>query len=371
MRYPPLIILAAGGTGGHLFPAEAAARALVGRGWRAMLITDARGHAFDIPDVPVCRVSAPRMSGGIGGKLMAVAPLISGITQAGRLMRREGAAAVIGFGGYPSVPTVAAAGLRRLPVILHEQNAVLGRANRLLARFAASFALSFEEVSHVPAGAMTALTGTPVRPSILALRDRAYREPEADGRFNLLVTGGSQGARFFGETIPAALHALDPALRSRIGLTLQVRPEALEETRRAIASLDIEAEIDSFFDDMAERLASAHLLIARAGASTIAEAAIAGVPSLLIPLPGAMDDHQTANARALAAGGGAWVLPQADASAEALAGRSGALMADPPTLARAASAIRGAARPDAADLLIDAVQTVLNAPQGMTREVLA
>lgn len=359
MAQNPMIILAAGGTGGHLFPAEALARTLLDRGWRAMLVTDDRATAFDVPGVAVRRIKAGRFGGGLAARLAGLFRTGIGATQARTLLRQTGAGAVVGFGGYPSVPTVAAAGLMRKPVMLHEQNAVLGRANRLLARFSGTIALSFPETERLPLPVNTVVTGNPVRAAILALKDTPYEQPAVDGRFNLLVTGGSQGARFLGETIPAALRALDPTMRSRIHLTLQARSENLEQVRADVEALGMSAEIDSFFGDMAERLRHAHLLIARAGASTVFEAAIAARPSLLIPLPGAMDDHQTANADALAKAGGAWVLQQPLATPETLANRLAALMADPNTLGKAAERARAWAKPDAAAQLADAAQALV------------
>jgi UDP-N-acetylglucosamine--N-acetylmuramyl-(pentapeptide) pyrophosphoryl-undecaprenol N-acetylglucosamine transferase len=353
------ILLAAGGTGGHMFPAEALARELLARGRRVALVTDRRGKAFGdaLPEVEVFRIHASAPSGSIVAKLRGVAELALGTLQAQRLVSRLRPAAVVGFGGYPSVPAVLAAQRSRLPTVLHEQNAVLGRANRLLAGNARVIVTSFPAVSQIrpsDAGKLVR-AGNPVRPAILAVRGLPYPETTGDGPLSLLVTGGSQGARVFSEVVPAALALLPDALRRRIRLSQQARPEDLEQARAALAAAGIEAEVSSFFKDMPERLAACHLAITRAGASTIAELTVAGRPALLVPYPHAMDDHQTANAQALADAGGAWLLPQGSLTPAVLASRLEALLTMPASLITAAAAARAWGAPDAASRLADAV----------------
>jgi UDP-N-acetylglucosamine--N-acetylmuramyl-(pentapeptide) pyrophosphoryl-undecaprenol N-acetylglucosamine transferase len=272
-------------------------------------------------------------------------------------LRRIGAGCVVGFGGYPSVAPVLAAGLvfRRPVVILHEQNAVLGRANRFLAGRADVVGLGFENTKGIPAGTRTEVTGNPIRPAIGALAHTSYVAP--DDQIRLLVLGGSLGARVFSDIVPAALRMLSDSLRIRMVIVQQTRQEDIERVRAAYAADGLAAELSPFFPDVAARLVAAHLVIARAGASTVAELAVAGRPSILVPLPGAIDDHQSANARALAQAGGAWVMPQPQFTATLLAERLGKLLVDPVTLVGMAVAARAQARADAAARLADLVET--------------
>ncbi len=349
------VVIAAGGTGGHFFPAEALAAELVGRGHRVALMTDGRASGLDSGSFAgreryVLRGAGVAGRGAWRGGKAALA-VAAGTVQARRTLARIDAAAVVGFGGYPSVaPTLGARSLRRQPpVLLHEQNAVLGRANRFLSRYATTLALSFEQTVGVPAGAHSVLTGNPVRGAI-------EWQPYEPG-VRLLVLGGSLGARVFSDVVPAAAALLPDALRSRVSVAQQCRPEDLERVRAAYSEAGISAELATFFPDVAARLAAASLVIARAGASTVAELAVAGRPAILVPLPGAIDDHQSANARALAATGAAWVVPQSSLSASDLAARIQALLEEPGVLARAAAAARAEARADAAARLADLVET--------------
>ncbi|MFN4089984.1 MAG: undecaprenyldiphospho-muramoylpentapeptide beta-N-acetylglucosaminyltransferase [Alphaproteobacteria bacterium] len=357
------IVLATGGTGGHVFPAQALAAELGARGHRVVLVTDARGGAFDEASA-VHRIRAATPGRSPVAMLKAGLDIALGTLTALRLLRRLRPAAVVGFGGYASVPTMLAAGWLRLPTLIHEQNAVLGRANRLLAGRVRRIATAFERMSALPATAAerTVRTGNPVRPAIAALRSRPYAPPAADERFHLLVTGGSQGARVLSEVIPAAIDALPPPLRRRLAVVQQCRPEDLEAVRAAYAAAGVDAELASFFADMPERLAAAHLVIARAGASTVAELGAAGRPAILVPYPFAMDDHQSANARAVA--DAAWVRPQRDLAAADLARLLAELMDDPAALAARAAAATAHGRPDAARLLADLVEAELAARPG-------
>ncbi|WP_027284440.1 undecaprenyldiphospho-muramoylpentapeptide beta-N-acetylglucosaminyltransferase [Rubritepida flocculans] len=354
------IAIAAGGTGGHLFPAEALAAELAARGQRIVLFTDARSAAFDSPAF----ANAERFvlkGEGLAGRsvlraLRGALALSAGTLTARRLLKRLDAAAVVGFGGYPSIPPALAAlslGARRPALILHEQNAVLGRANRALAGRADLLALSYPETARVPAAARTRHVGNPVRPALAALVGEPY--PSTEGALRLLVTGGSLGARIFGEIVPPAVAALPEALRARLVVTQQCRVEDLERVRAAYAAANIPAELSPFFTDIARRLSGAHLVVARAGASTVAELACAGRPSILIPLPGAIDDHQAANARALAAAGAARVLPQAEASPARLSALLAEWLGSGERLAEAARHAASLARPQAARELADAV----------------
>lgn len=371
MRGPAVrpIAIAAGGTGGHLFPAEALAAELTARGERIVLFTDARSAAFDSPAFS----NAERfvLSGaGMAGRnavaaLRGAALMARGTLAARRHLRRLDAAAVVGFGGYPAIPpALAALSLGTAPapgrpggrpvLVLHEQNAVLGRANRLLAPRADALALTYAETGKVPGGAKPQLVGNPVRPALAALAGHPYEAPGA-GALRLLVTGGSLGARVFADIVPAAVAALPEALRARLIVTQQCRAEDLERVRAAYAGTGIPVELSPFFSDMPRRLATAHLVVARAGASTLAELACAGRPSVLVPLPSAIDDHQAANARALAAAGAALVLSQAEMTAPRLAAALAEWLAAPERLARAARAAASLARPQAARDLADLV----------------
>ncbi|MEA1676882.1 undecaprenyldiphospho-muramoylpentapeptide beta-N-acetylglucosaminyltransferase [Nitrospirillum sp. BR 11163] len=361
-QQPPIgpIVLAAGGTGGHLFPAEALARSLRARGLPVVLVTDTRGHAFGegLADIPVHRVSAGTPGRGLVSKARTALSLLAGTVQARRILKDLKPAAVVGFGGYPSVPTVFAAQRLGLPVVLHEQNAVMGRANKMLAGGARLIATSFPQVSGLPRHVASVRTGNPVRPAILDLANRPYTAPT--GTLSILVTGGSQGASVFSAILPAAVARLSQEHRLRLRIVQQARPETMEQAREGYAGLGVDVELAPFFRDMAGRLDACHLAICRSGAGTVAELAVAGRPAILVPYPQAMDDHQTANAKALVEAGGAWLMPHAQFTAEALAERLGAFLDDPAPLVLAAAGSRSFAIPDAADRLADAVLHVAN-----------
>jgi UDP-N-acetylglucosamine--N-acetylmuramyl-(pentapeptide) pyrophosphoryl-undecaprenol N-acetylglucosamine transferase len=352
-------VLAAGGTGGHLFPAEAVARLLVAEGGRVHLLTDRRAaggvgaFAAAVPGVEIAQIRAGRFDGGPLHAACGLAELALGTLQARRLLRRLMPDAAIGFGGYPSVPTMLAAAQLGLPILIHEQNAVLGRANRLLAPRARRIATGFPDTAGLrPADRARAVqTGNPVRPAIRAIGGSGYVPPAPGQPIELLVLGGSQGARVFSEIVPPALAALPAELRTRLRLSQQARPEDRARVTAEYERIGIAAEIDSFFTDVPDRLCRAHLAICRAGASTVAELAVAGRPALLVPYPHAMDDHQAANAAQFAAAGGGWVAAEDGLTPARLAERLAALLADPSGLAAAAAAARVFARDDAAERL--------------------
>ena len=362
----PLVILAAGGTGGHMFPAEALARALIARNIRVALLTDQRGQAFgeNLPSVEVHRIRASRLPRYALDRLRAVIEMGLGGLEARKLLRGLSPSVVVGFGGYPSIPTVFAASLAKIPIVLHEQNALLGRANRRLASRAQAIATSFAKVAHMPATAHTVLTGNPVRPGVLAVRDIPYAEPAADGPLSILVTGGSQGARIFSEILPAAMALLPPELKVRVKIVQQCRPEDIETVTAEYRTAGIDAELSTFFNDVPARLAACHLAITRSGASTVAELGVAGRPAILVPYPFATDDHQTSNAEAFAQTGGAWVVSQRILTPKLLADRIVGLAAHPDTLARAAEAARQEGRPDAADSFAELVISQIGARAG-------
>lgn len=355
------ILLAAGGTGGHLFPAEALAGALLGRGFSVDLVTDERGTGFagKLASVPVHRIA----SGGIAGKGITVrarnyARLMLGFLQSRSLLKRLRPSVAVGFGGYPSVPPILAAQTSRIRTVVHEQNAVAGRANRLLMKRANRVALSFDTVrftEQLPAEKKS-VTGNPVRAVVSQVGP--YVAPRADGPLHLLVFGGSQGARVFGRVTPPAIALLPDALRNRLKLVQQVRREDVEDATRAYREMGLDAELNPFFKDMPARYEWAHLVVCRSGASSVAEIEAAGRPALMIPLPNSIDDHQRANARSLSDRGAGWVLDENDCSPQSLAERLTQILSDPEGLQRAAENARSLARIDAAERLADVVENL-------------
>jgi UDP-N-acetylglucosamine--N-acetylmuramyl-(pentapeptide) pyrophosphoryl-undecaprenol N-acetylglucosamine transferase len=356
------IVLAAGGTGGHIFPAEALAEELGTRGYNAVLVTDKRFADYKgvLGSLPRHTVRAGTFGRGALGKLTAATDIVIGIFQARKLLKNLQPKAVVGFGGYPSFPTVHAARSLGIPAVVHEQNSVLGRANRLLIKRIDAIATTFPQTRFIAdeyAGKIT-LTGNPVRTAIRGLGTIPYPELTHDGHIRILVTGGSQGAAIFSQIVPAAIAMLPDALRARIRIDQQCKQTDLEATRAAYAQLGVSADTSTFFADIPARLASAHLVIARAGASTIAELTAAGRPSILVPLPTAMDNHQHYNANALEESGGGWVMPQEAFTAAALSARIEGFLNLPESLARTAALARKAGRINAARDLADLVLRV-------------
>ena len=359
------IVIAAGGTGGHFFPAEALAAELFARGERVVLMADARSAGLASPVFANAERHVIAGAGLSGRSLLRAVKggvaLARGIAQARKILRDLQPGAVVAFGGYPAVPPVFAAfSLRNRPkILLHEQNAVLGRANRLLARFADFLALSFEKTSAVPTGAKTVLLGNPVRPAISALHGQGYAPPGE--KIELLVLGGSLGAKIFGTLIPEALALLPLQFRARLQVTQQCRAQEHDEAAKTFSSAGIGAELSPFFPDVAAKLQKAHLVIARAGASTVAEIAVAGRPAVFIPLPNAIDDHQRANADALADAGAAWRLDQATLTPQLLAKTIESVLMSSETLLKAAEAAAQAGRADAAEKLANMVLRTVGA----------
>jgi UDP-N-acetylglucosamine--N-acetylmuramyl-(pentapeptide) pyrophosphoryl-undecaprenol N-acetylglucosamine transferase len=356
----PLILLAAGGTGGHLFPAEALGIELIRRGFRVRLVTDARALRYsglfskDMIDVVPSETVRGRSPIALARTALTLG---AGTIAAFRLMRRLKPAAVVGFGGYPTVPPLLAARLAGVPGIIHDANAVLGRANRFLSSHVKAIATSLPGVlDRDPALAgKTTTVGTPMRPAILQAASTPYAAPEPSGPFRLLVVGGSQGARVMSDIVPGAIEALEPALWSRLVLTQQVREEDMARVRAIYDRLKINAELAPFFTDLPARLAANHLVISRSGAGTVAELAAIGRPSILVPLPGAIDQDQFANAGVLSQVNGALRIVQTDFTSGRLASEISALAAEPSRLAAMAAAARAAGRLDAAERLADLV----------------
>jgi len=348
-------VVAAGGTGGHMFPAEALAREMIARGWRVVLATDRRGeqYAQAFPAEERLALDAATGSGPVGLAKAGLA-IVRGVGQARAAFARLNADVVVGFGGYPSAPALVAAILQKRPTVIHEQNAVLGRTNRALAPHVRAVASSFPTLERASAAvkARARVVGAPVRADIRALFDRAYAPP-GGGPIRILVTGGSQGARVLSETTPRALAQLPEAIRARLKVQQQSRPETLEAARQIYLDAGIEAEVAPFFRDMAGRLSQAHLVIGRAGASTCAELAVAAMPSILIPLRIATDDHQRLNARLLTDVSAAEVILEDALTVEAMTDAIRKVLADPARLTSMSAAARSVAIPDAARRLAD------------------
>ncbi|WP_275248023.1 undecaprenyldiphospho-muramoylpentapeptide beta-N-acetylglucosaminyltransferase [[Pseudomonas] carboxydohydrogena] len=363
MTDAPLILLAAGGTGGHLFPAEALGAVLMKRGYRVRLVTDDRAVRYsglfssDMIDVVPSETLRGRNPLSLA---RTMAMLSAGAAKAGLLIRRLKPAAVVGFGGYPTLPPLMAAKLLGVPSLIHDSNAVLGRANRLLSSRVNAIATSLPGVlDRDPALASKATTtGTPMRSNILAAAAVPFKAPETAGPFRLLVVGGSQGARVMSDIVPAAIEQLEPALWNRLSLIQQVRDEDMARVRAVYERLKIQTELAPFFSDLPARLAASHLVVSRSGAGTVAELAAIGRPSILVPLPGAIDQDQFANAGVLVDAGGAIRIPQSEFTPHRLASEISALAAEPQRLAEMAANARRAGRLDAADALADLVVKV-------------
>jgi UDP-N-acetylglucosamine--N-acetylmuramyl-(pentapeptide) pyrophosphoryl-undecaprenol N-acetylglucosamine transferase len=353
-------VLAAGGTGGHMIPAHALAEALIARGHFVALITDDRGARIPglFGQVPVHILPAGRLSGGPLGWARALKNIFTGRAMASRMYETFLPSAVIGFGGYPALPALLAAQKDGIPTLVHEQNAVLGRVNRLMAKRVDAVATAYPDVDRLAAKHLdkTHLVGNPVRGEILALRDQPFPPLTEDGIFRVLVVGGSQGATVLSDVVPDGLAMLPEHFRRRLQVTQQCRPEDIEEVRRKYANHGIPADLATYIPDLPARLAWSHLVIARAGASTIAELTAAGRPAILVPLPSATDDHQVANAREMARAGGARMVLQKKFTPVELAKQMQKLALDPDALVNAAARARAVGRPNAARDLADLVE---------------
>jgi UDP-N-acetylglucosamine--N-acetylmuramyl-(pentapeptide) pyrophosphoryl-undecaprenol N-acetylglucosamine transferase len=356
------IVLSAGGTGGHLFPAQALAAELIRRGRSIVLMTDARGRNYDAAFPGACVETVPSASPsntGVAGKILAPFAILRGVFVGFLKLARLKPAAVIGFGGYPSLPVMIAAWLAGLPTIIHEQNAVLGRVNRLVANRMRAIAASFPFAKFPPKDSQCVRdTGNPVRPEAVALAHAPYEAPREDGPVRLLVFGGSQGARALSEIVPAAIAALPPPLRARLEIVQQGRPEDLLSVKTDYDEAGVKAEVAAFFQNLPQRIAGAHLVISRSGASTVSELAVIGRPAILIPYPFATDDHQTANASVLAKAGAAWLIQQRDLNAEKLSALLAKILLQPGELAQRAAAAASLGKPDAAKRLADLVEEI-------------
>ncbi len=361
------VVLAAGGTGGHIFPAEALAEKLLARRERVVLVTDRRFANFRsgaLSEIETQTIHAGTIGGAWHKKLLGAGELSLGIVQARMLLRRLKPKAVIGFGGYPSFPTVFSATGLGIPTIIHEQNSVLGRANRLLAGRVDCIATSFpstQMLTEKDAGKV-AVTGNPVRASVRALRDVPYPSLAQDGKMHILVTGGSQGASIFSQVVPRAIAMLPAGLRDRVRIDQQCRESELDMARSAYSDINVNADLATFFVDLPARLAASHLVIARSGASTVSELSMAGRPAILVPLPTSMDNHQYFNADTFEQIGGGWVMAQDGFTPASLCARLEAFLTAPDALVKAAENARKMSTGDAAEKLADLVLSKASTP---------
>jgi UDP-N-acetylglucosamine--N-acetylmuramyl-(pentapeptide) pyrophosphoryl-undecaprenol N-acetylglucosamine transferase len=359
-------LLSAGGTGGHMLPAYALAQELISRGHRVALVSDDRG--LKIPGAPFEMethvLPAGRMSGGPMGWLKAFNAIRKGRAQAIRLIHDLEPAAVVGFGGYPSLPTLLGARATKTASVIHDQNAVLGRTNRFLAKGVNAIAVAYRHITRLPAGCdeKVHLTGNPVRAEIIAIREEGFPPLPEDGIFRVLVVGGSLGATVLSDVVPAAIAALPPALLSRLQIVQQCRDADIERVRAAYAKLGVAAECMTYIQDFPERLRWAHLVIARAGASTVAELACAGRPAIFVPYPHAMDGHQTHNVVDLVQAGGAISLAQDDFTPSAVAKHIQRMALEQGALEDAASRAASCGLPDATRDLADLVESMAAPP---------
>lgn len=359
MTAPRPVLVAAGGTGGHLFPAEALSNALAARGVEVELVTDTRAAKYGgtFPARAVHQICAATPSGGsLGQRTRAALVLMAGCWQARRLVARVRPIALVGFGGYPTVPPVLASTHFHVPTVLHEANAVIGRANRFLASRVDVIAKGFPTLGGIgeSAAAKTRLTGNPVRPMVGKAAALPFPSFD-DGRLRLVVTGGSQGARIMSDIVPAAVGLLPEVARQRLKIVQQARPEDVPRVREAYGRLGVDAEVLAFFADLPFRIAHAHLVIGRAGASTISELAVIGRPAILVPLPHSLDQDQAANAKEFAATGAGTVVAQSEFSASWLAAALLAALEDMEGLARRAVCAKQSSIDDAAEKLADLV----------------
>lgn len=361
MSNAPSIVLACGGTGGHMMPAEAVADKLIKANYKVTLVTDRRGEAignvFQDFDRFVLGASS-HMSGGLLGKIKSVFSIFSSTIKVRSLFSQKKPAVVVGFGGYPSLPAVLAARMMGIPYVLHEQNAVLGRVNRLMASRCHSLALSVENTERVPAGVKTIVSGNPVRTTMASLANIAYAVPMGGGDVRMLILGGSQGARILSDVVPAALDKLGDQYRDQLDVTHQARPEDVERVQATYKNANIRAEVKPYFDDVAGLLLKTQLVISRAGASTLAELTAMGRPAILVPLAIAADDHQTANAARVGEAGGGWVIAEEDFTVDRLVMLLDKLFGNMGDMRDASDQMRTLARLDAAETLATIIMDI-------------
>jgi UDP-N-acetylglucosamine--N-acetylmuramyl-(pentapeptide) pyrophosphoryl-undecaprenol N-acetylglucosamine transferase len=345
-----LIILSSGGTGGHMTPAQSLARDLLSRGYKIEVVTDGRGMRYKnmFGDIPMHVTKAGTNGAGLIGKIGGALKLVTGVGQALALMLKKKPVLVVGFGGYPSVPGVYAAQLLGIPTIIHEQNAIIGKANAFLAPKAERIAISMPRIRGLSDADLirTVYTGNPVRPDILALYTEPYPTIHEDGEVHILVIGGSLGATVLSDVVPKALAGLPAEYRKRLRITQQCREADLEAARAVYEKAGIQAELSTFVDNMADALRKAHLVISRSGASTVAEVTTAGRPAIFVPYPHHKDQQQKINADAVADEGGAWVMTEDGFTVQTLSERIEMFFQNPEILFRAAEAASACGKPD-------------------------
>jgi len=351
------IFLVAGGTGGHVFPALALAEELIGRGYEVVCLTDKRGEKFfrNTTLVPYT-IKSSAWAGDWQGKLKAGFKIVQGMIQSFELIREFSPVAVVGFGGYPSFPTVKAAQLLKLPTILHEQNAVYGRANRQVSEKAQRIATSFKQTKLLPDSYKnkTIYTGNPIRANFLT-SSKPYKAPTNDGAINLLVFGGSQGTSLFSKIVPQAIEKLPEDIKKRLNIAQQTRFEDVDTVKQAYQDLGIAAQIQPFFSDMLKLYQKSHLVISRAGASTVTEVTAMGRPVLFVPLASSLDGDQAQNATQIVESKAGWMVAEKDFNGDTLAAKLTELFNNPAQLEESASAALTLGKPDAAIRLADVV----------------
>lgn len=358
------VLLAAGGTGGHLFPAFALAQELGRRAIPVDLVTDMRGDRYgtSFPARAVYQVPSAALAGRSPLQASRAAwQLVRGVAASLSLLGKIRPGAVVGFGGYPAFPPLVAARLRRIPTLIHEQNAVLGRANRALVKHVTAIATSFESTKFLEGRSLAKarVTGNPVRDQVVDWATQSYQPPRDEGPFHLLVFGGSQGARFFADALPPALALLPEDMRAALFVVQQCREEDLARVEADYRAAGVRAHLATFFSNLPEEMARAHLVVGRSGASTVAELTVMGRPAILVPLPHAVDNDQLQNARRLADAGGAWCMEQKDISSQSLAEAIDRLFAAPETLTSAAATAKAQGRPDAVSRLADLIEELI------------
>jgi UDP-N-acetylglucosamine--N-acetylmuramyl-(pentapeptide) pyrophosphoryl-undecaprenol N-acetylglucosamine transferase len=355
------IMLSAGGTGGHLFPAQALGEELIRRGWDVDLITDTRGNVFgaEFPARSIYKVPAANFKGRSPIEAMGtLGTLGNGFQAAYRIMGEAAPKAIIGFGGYPTLAPLLAAIGRGIPSAIHEQNSVMGQANRFLAPMVKAIACSFENTKYLEGKllAKARLTGTPLRSAVHELRNIPYRPPSSQAQLNLLVFGGSQGAKYFSDIVPQAIQILPTPMRDRLFVMQQCREEDIDSVFEIYESAGVAAELATFFEDLPNRMSNSHLVLARSGATTVAELCALGRPAILVPLPHAKDNDQLENATRLEAAGGGWCLPQATLTTEQLAATIKRLLEDPTALVKAATGAHALANYHAVENLAELME---------------
>ena len=365
------ILLTAGGTGGHMFPAEALAKDLVSRGFSVELITESRGNRYssNFSNVKIHVISAATLSGGIIGKVKSVLSMIKGYFQASKIIKEINPSVVVGFGGYPSVPAVYAAQRKKIPTIIHEQNAILGKANEFLAPKADRIALSLPNIGGLAEidKVRTVITGNPVRSEFSQLYSKPYPVIDDNSALKIFVTGGSQGASVFGEIVPKAVEKLDTQYKNRIEIVQQCREDDISSIKSIYETLGIKFRLETFFLDVSEQMKQSHLIIARSGAGTVSEVTTAGRPAIYVPYPHHPDQQQKINAESVANIGGAWVMLENGFTAESLRDRLEIFLQNPEMLFRAAESARACGKPDAARRLGNLVTAISS---GWDKEVL-